>query len=114
MSRKRDRKREEIKGTAALQRAQAAHEARRDRGVWTQVSDETLEKFLASMRRRIAESKRRGERETPRRSLEGRFFCTTFNPPASWLRETERRMRAAHARKTESDSSASHEENEDA
>lgn len=50
----------------------------------------------------------------PRRSLEGRFFGTAFNPPREWLREKERRMRAAHAARVEAEASAKQEENEDA
>jgi len=78
------------------------------------VSDETFEKFLADMEKALRESERRGEKTTPRRSLEGLCFGTAFNPPPERLRATERRLRAAHAAKTEAEASADHKENEDA
>jgi len=113
MSRHEDRPETNEEPQAAAE-SKPARRRRTDRGVWTGVSDETLEKFLKEMKTRLRESKARGEQTPPRRSLEGLCFGSAFNPPSDWLRETERRMRAAHAAKLKSEASTEHEENEDA
>jgi len=114
MSRNENRPKDDDTGPAAPERAEAARRPHSDRGVWTRVSDETIEKFLADIRESIRKEGTPRPERAPRRSLEGRCFGTAFNSSPQYRRAIQRRMQAAHAAKTEPEPSQEHEENDDA